>query len=285
MRIPRLIALDLDGTMLDDDRRVTPRTKAAIRAAQECGIRVAVASGRMYSSAMVSIREAGIESVCAFFNGALICDPLTGKTVFEKPVEPELTAEILKFFRKNNWYVQIYKGDELIVEKRDDERCRYYEKYFSGKSASEMGENFWDSEIASSKLLAIEFDETEFLRMRSETERAFGDKVYITTSCSSFLEMVDCDVNKAKALEFLCKYYGIAREDAMAFGDGGNDMKMLQWAGTGVAMGNARDSIKAAADITALPNTEDGAARIIEEVVAAAHGDWDSAAWSPHSAR
>ena len=86
---------------------------------------------------------------------------------------------------------------------------------------------------------------------------------------TAFIEMVHPSVNKAESLRRVCELYGVAREDVMAIGDGGNDAEMIRWAGTGVAMGNARDSVKEAADVIAPPNTEDGAAQIIEAALAA----------------
>ena len=97
----------------------------------------------------------------------------------------------------------------------------------------------------------------------------FGERIYQATSWGAFVEMVHPTVNKAKALERVSEHYGIAREEVMAIGDGVNDIEMISWAGTGVAMGNAKEIVKASADIIAPSNTEDGAAQIVEQAVAA----------------
>ncbi|MDO5114912.1 MAG: Cof-type HAD-IIB family hydrolase [Synergistaceae bacterium] len=267
MKRPKLIALDMDGTMLDERSRLTERTKAALRAAQEAGVRVAVATGRMYPSAMVHIRDAGIESASIFYNGALIRDPLTDETIYEKNLGAELTAEILSFFRERGWYIQIYSDDRLIVKDASDERCKYYED-ICGLKAMSLGDNFWSCGLDSAKLLGISFDREIFLQMCNEVRQRFGGRIYQATSWNAFVEIVHPTVNKAEGLKRVSCRYDIAREEVMAIGDGGNDAEMIRWAGIGVAMGNAKEAVKKAADIVAPPNSEDGAAWAIEAALA-----------------
>lgn len=269
MKRPKLIALDMDGTMLDGESRLTLRTKAALRAAQKAGIKVVVATGRMYPSAMIHIEDIGIKGACIFYNGALIRNTGTGETIYERNLGPELAAEIMSFFHKNGWYIQMYSNDTLVVEDDADERCRFYEK-ICGQKAVALGDKFWTCGLDTAKLLGVSFDKEIFAAMCEAVRREFGGRIYQATSWNAFIEMVHPSVNKAAALRRVCELYGIAREDVMAIGDGGNDAEMVRWAGTGVAMGNARDSVKEAADIVAPPNTEDGAARIIEDLLVAA---------------
>lgn len=264
---PKLIALDMDGTMLDGEGRVTPRLKAAFAAAQKLGIKIVAATGRMYPSAMMHLREAGIRSASIFYNGALIRDTENDRTIYERRVGKSLTAEMLRFFRERGWYIHVYSDDRLIVADDGDERCRYYER-LSGQKAFAYGERFWECGLDSSKLLGISFDGDEFLKMQREVNDAFGSRVYKATTWGAFLEMVHPSVNKASALARVCDYYGVRRDEAVAIGDGGNDIEMIKWAGTGVAMGNSKESVKAAADIIAPSNTEEGAARIIEQLTA-----------------
>ena len=265
----RLIALDMDGTMLDGEGRLTARIKEAFRAAQLGGIKIVAATGRMYPSAMIHLREAGIKSASIFYNGALIRDTADGRTIYERRLGEGLTAEILNFFRKHGWYVQVYSDDRLIVVDDGDERCRYYEN-ICGQKAVAYGEKFWESGLDSSKLLGISFDGAEFRKICEEVRGAFGERIYQATSWGSFVEIVHPAVNKAKALARVCDNYGIPREETIAIGDSGNDVEMIKWAGIGVAMGNSKDGVKAVADVIAPPNTEEGAARIIEKAVAAA---------------
>lgn len=269
MKLPKLIALDMDGTMLDAESRLSERTKEALRAAQRAGIRVSAATGRMYPSAMIHIRDIGIESASIFYNGALVRDPLTDETIYERRLGAGLTAELLDFFHKNGWYAQLYCDDRLLVRETDDPRCRFYEE-ICGLKAEQLGGAFWNCGLDSSKLLGISMDKEEFALMCAKVGEHFGNRIYRATSWGSFIEIAHPEVNKARALERVADHYGIAREDVLALGDGANDIEMLRWAGTGVAMGNSNERVKEAADIAAPPNTEDGAARFIEELLRAA---------------
>ncbi len=268
MKRPKLIALDMDGTMLDGESRLTERTKLALRAAQAAGIRVVAATGRMYPSAMIHINDVGIKGACIFYNGALIRDTETGATLYERNLGTELSAEILAFFRSRGWYVQMYSDDRLVVMDDADERCRFYEN-ICGQKAVALGEKFWTCGLDSAKMLGISCDEEIYAEMCAEVRREFGSRLYQATAWNAFIEMVHPSVNKAESLRRVCSLYGIAREDVMAIGDGGNDAEMIRWAGVGVAMGNARGAVKEAADVIAPLNTEDGAAQIVEAALAA----------------
>ena len=268
MKRPKLIALDMDGTMLDGESRLTERTKRALRAAQDAGIRVVAATGRMYPSAMIHINDVGIKGACIFYNGALIRDTATGETLYQRYLGRELAADILSFFHDRGWYVQMYCDDRLVVMDDADERCKFYEN-ICGQKAVALGERFWTCGCDSAKMLGVSFDKELFSKMCEDVRREFGSRIYQATSWNAFIEMVHPSVNKAESLRRVCELYGVAREDVMAIGDGGNDAEMIRWAGTGVAMGNARDAVKEAADIVAPPNTEDGSAQIVEAALAA----------------
>lgn len=260
---PKLIALDMDGTLLNGSGVLTNRTKAAIKAAREQGIHVTIATGRMYPSALPIILELGIDVPCVFYNGAVIKNPVTHEVLYEKPISEDLTREVLDFYREHGWYLQIYHEDKLIVEDSSDPRCKYYES-IAKIDAVALGDDFWDFCGKSDKLLGISMQREVFENMRNLTEEYFGDRLYIAASWRAFVEMVNRDINKALAVKMVAESLGIDREDVMTFGDGGNDKEMLAWAGVGVAMGNAPSYVREAADITAPDNESDGAAEILE---------------------
>ena len=266
MKLPKLIALDMDGTMLNEKSELSPRTIKALREAQKAGIRLAAATGRMYPSAMLHIKAIGIKSASIFYNGALIRDPLTGETIYERRLGRELTAAVMDYFHRGGHYVQGYCDDRLVVETRDDERCRYYEK-ICGIDAVALGESFWSSGLDSSKLLGISFDKEDFARIYEDIDRLFSDRIYQASSWGAFVEIVHRTVNKADALSRVAAHYGINRSEVMAFGDGANDREMLEWAGLGVAMGNAKENVKQSADLIAPSHSEDGAAVVIEKLL------------------
>lgn len=260
---PKLIALDVDGTLLDNESRLTTRTRDTLREAMKQGIKIAIATGRMYPSALPIIEEIGTKSPCVFYNGAIVREPGAADVLYAREIGPELTSEVVSFYREHGWYIQTYENDRLVVASRECEPCRFYEG-IAKIEALELGENFWKRRVTSTKLLGISLDESKFDEMSRLTKERFDGRLYIATSWNSFVEMVHPAVNKAKGLEIAANAAGVAREDVMVFGDGSNDKEMIAWAGHGVAMENAAEMAKAAADEIAPPNDEDGAAQIIE---------------------
>ncbi len=260
---PKLIALDLDGTILNSESRLTERTKSALQRAMGQGLHVLIATGRMYSSALAVIREIGTSSPCVFYNGAVIIDPVTDEVFYEKGLGRDLTAEVVDFYRRQGWYIQIYSDDMLYVLDNEDPRCKFYES-IAKIDAVPLGEGFWNFRVNAIKLLGIAHEEEIFKKMLGDTKNHFGKRLYTTTSWGSFVEMVHPDVNKALGLEMAAKRLGITRKEILAIGDASNDKEMISWAGLGVAMGNAPDEVKAEADEIAPDNDHDGAAVTVE---------------------
>lgn len=263
---PKLIAFDIDGTVLNEKGELTPRTEAALKNAIAAGIKVVSATGRMYPSARPILRQIGITSPCIVYNGAQVRDPVSEDIVFELALEKEMTSSVLSFFHKNNWYAQIYHDDKLLVEDDGDERCRYYERV-SRVKAVPLGKSFWDFDGHSVKILGIAFENDIYEDMIKRTAEEFGDKLYTAESQGAFIEIVHRDINKARSLARVAKGLGIAQKDVIAFGDGVNDREMLSWAGVGIAMDNALDRVKECADMTAPDNDNDGVAVIIEKLL------------------
>ena len=261
--VPRLIAVDLDGTILNNSSELSVRTKNALRSAISQGITVVTATGRMYPSALPIIREIGITAPCIFYNGAIVRYPLSGETIYERGVGSELTAEILSFYRKEGWYIQVYCNDMLYVKDSCDPRSKFYEKISKIRPVS-VGEKFWDLYVDSTKLLGIALEEEDFRLMEQRTVSRFDGRIYTATSWGAFVEMTHPDVNKAKGLAVVAEKLGIDRSDVLAIGDGSNDKEMIAWAGYGVAMGNAPPDLRLAADETTFDNDSDGAAVIVE---------------------
>lgn len=263
---PKLIAFDIDGTVLNDEGELTPRTEAALKSAIAAGIKVISATGRMYPSARPILRQIGITSPCVVYNGAQVRDPVSEDIVFELALDSELTSDVLSFFHKNNWYAQIYHEDKLLVEDDGDERCRYYEMV-SRIKAVPLGKRFWDFNGPSVKMLGIAFESDVYQDMVKRTVEEFGDRLYTAESQDAFIEMVHHDVNKARSLARVAKVLDIEQKDILAFGNGANDREMLAWAGVGVAMDNAPSRVKDCADMTAPDNDSDGVAVIIEKLL------------------
>lgn len=259
----KMIAFDIDGTILNDEGELTPRTIAALRRAMEAGVKLVCATGRMYPSALPILRRIGVTAPSVILNGAQIRNPVTHEVIYEHTLGRELTREMLSFYRANGWYIQLYHDDKLLVADDGDERCKYYEN-ISRVKAVPLGGDFWDFDGASAKMLGISFDPDTFQIMFDKTNAAFSGRIYSAASQGRLIEFVHPEVNKARTLAMAAELSGVDRRDVLAFGDGDNDREMLAWAGIGAAMGNARDSVREQADIIVPDNNSDGVAAAIE---------------------
>lgn len=241
----KLVALDLDETLLNKSRAVSPRAKAAIAAARADGVAVTVATGRMYVSAAPYARQLEIDLPIITYNGALIKNSISGDVLYHRPLEPQTAAEVLAVCRDRGWYVQSYIDDVLYVAERNS-HARYYEA-IAGVKAVPMGGKLYSLPGAPTKLMVIAEDE-RLPDIQAVLAEHFGDGIYLAKSQSRFLEITHPTVNKGRALAFLAESLGIGREQVMAIGDSANDIDMLSYAGWGVAMGNAAAAVKAVAD-------------------------------------
>ena len=260
---PKLIALDLDGTLFDSRGSVSTRTKTSLQKAMAEGTKVIIATGRMYPSAMPIIKEIGITDPCVFYNGAIVRNPVNNETIYERGLCEDLTAEVLAFYHSMDWYIQVYSDDRLYVQDGSDPKAKFYESIAKIEPLS-LGEHFWQYRTDATKLLGISQDKETFYEMARCTKEHFSNRLYCATSWGAFVEMVHPQVNKARGLEIAARHAGVERCDVLAIGDSGNDKEMLEWAGWGVAMGNASYEVKTAADEVAPTNNEDGVAFIVE---------------------
>lgn len=261
-----MVALDLDDTLLDSQRRISPKTAELIRKVREKGVLITLATGRMYASALFYARELGLELPLITYQGALVKDSGSGEVLYYKPIEPEIAGEVIDFFKKNRVHYNAYLDDNLYMERLTPEGRDYadlagVEARVTGNLALEVGKK------GSVKLTAVCYDEKKILEMERELKKGYGDRLNITRSKPYFLEVMHKKANKAEALRIVAEHYGIDRKEVMAVGDSYNDIEMLKWAGIGVAMGNAPLQVKEAADYVTFSNDEEGVAWILQNLI------------------
>ena len=261
----RLIATDLDDTLLDADSRLTDRTVRALRRAMDAGAMVTLSSGRM-TEAMVPFAEAiGVNAPMILYNGALIQDHRDGRTYFYHAIPLETARAVARAVEEMGIYLQAYPGRGYFCRKR----TKYTDLYESSirVPCGELGEKVSDWMSGDQvKLLAIAepgiIDDAQ-ARLR----RLFPTGVCFAKSKPRYLEIVREGVDKGRAIEALARELGVARGEVMAFGDGQNDAPMIRWAGLGVAVENAVDECRRAAARIAPKNTADGVAQVVEQML------------------
>ena len=260
----RLVATDLDDTLLRRDLTISDRTVQTVQAAVKSGVVVTVATGRMFCSALPHARRLGVDVPLITYNGALIRRAETGETLYERPIEEEAAAKLLAVSREKGWYVQSYLDDVLHVPVLN-ERARNYAAHAAVEPVVD-GEAFFDQPGRPHKMLLIATP-AEIPAIQAEVNRIFGNDFCVTSSKAHFLEFVHPEASKGVALAFLADYYGIKQEEVMAIGDSHNDVEMIRYAGWGVAVANAVEQVRQAAQAVTASHQEDGVAVAIERFV------------------
>lgn len=259
----KLVALDLDGTLLRSDNTLAPRTVTAVQRIRNAGIHVVIATGRMFVSAANVASTFGDPMPIVAYNGAFAKLPGKEPPLVYLPLDCLLARDVLHFFRDQGWYIQSYTDDILQVETLN-EKARAYGK-LAGTTPHSMGELLYTPSKGPLKLLSVADSPEEAHGMRQSVVKRFGNAVSAVLSTARFLDIGHADVSKGYALKRVAAFLGISSSEILAMGDSENDRDLFAAAGYRVAMGNADPSLKALADTVSETNDNDGVAIFLEQ--------------------
>ncbi|HEY3397993.1 MAG TPA: Cof-type HAD-IIB family hydrolase [Armatimonadota bacterium] len=241
----KLIAVDLDGTLLSPDLSVSPENLAAIRQAEAQGAVVAIVTGRSFPSAYRIAAHLGLlETPLVCFNGAVIRRPDTGETLYEQLVPAELAEEVVTLCAARHLHLNYYLGDEMYVSADDHWSRLYCER--TGLECLPVDDLHQFDGRAPIKLLVVDAPEV-IDRLLPELEQRFAGRLYITRSMAEYVEFLPLDASKGVALDWLAAHFEVPRERVMAAGDRLNDLPLLEHAGFPVAMPEADPPLRDAA--------------------------------------
>lgn len=266
LRLVKLVAIDLDDTLLDSGLKIADKCLQAISEVQQRGILVTLATGRMYRSALPYARQLKVDVPLITYQGGLVKNSLSEEILYFRPLPPVPAAEVIRFFRNNGIHYHSYRDDELCMESLTEEG-RYYERLSGIKAVIVDDLVSVCNSGGAMKIMAVTDDKKLLLSMERELQDRYGETLNITRSKPFFLEVMAREANKADALRVVAAHYQINRDQVMAIGDSYNDIAMLEWAGVGVAMGNAWEAVKEAADFVTCSNDEDGVAEALRKYV------------------
>lgn len=262
----KLFVTDIDGTLLPAGSATVPaKNIEAVRAMTEAGVKVAIATGRMYKAALPIAAQLKVPVPIIAYNGALIKSS-SGEIIYTHYTDSATAVRLINFFEERAWHLQSYSEDVLYVPERND--CV---KLYENTQKVEAVEVGWDGlrERAKDvpKLLSISFNPDEIVERMNEAKKFFGDQLEITRSAPQLAEFMAPGVTKASAIKILADKLGIDNSEILAIGDSDNDLQMLTSVGLGVAMGNAVPAVKAACTHITDTCDNDGFAKAVYKYV------------------
>jgi hypothetical protein len=218
----------------------------------------------MFRSVRPYLEQAGIEDPVVCYQGAAVADPRTGEFLRHEPIPLELARETITVLQDQGFHVNCYVNDELYVAEVTAEADRY--AGFQNLPLHAVGDlAAWLSEPPT-KLVTI--DDPDVLEgLEARMKKRFAGRLYISKSLPFFLEFASPEVTKASGLEFLSEHLGFTAERTVAFGDGENDVELLEWAGFGVAVANAHARVLAVADWVCPSAAEEGVAQVMDALL------------------
>lgn len=271
--IYRVIALDLDGTLTNNAKEVTPKTREALLKAQDDGCTIVLASGRptfgiepVAECLELSTRGGFILS----YNGGKIINWKSKEEIYGKHLPEDMIPIIYKYAKEHGYALLGYVGREIVTEMPDDEYVK--EESRINKMQIRKVDNLLDNIEKHPTKLLMTGKPADMMKAEEELCTLVGNRMAVFRSAPFFMELVPNGIDKAQSLLRLLSTLNFTPSDLIAFGDGYNDISMLHLAGMGVAMANAAPEVRAEADYVTLSNEEDGVAAAIERLCYA-HGE------------
>ncbi len=269
----KLVALDLDGTTLNNDRVISERTRKALREADARGVNIVIATGRPFSALPKDVFEIDAIRYVLTSNGASITDLRKNETFYENCLSPLAVEHAVELLRKHDYIIECFIHGTAYIEKWYYEQVR--ETHESFKSVSYILEtrnpidgiyDFMQHNREHIENINVNFEDVSKKPAMKE-KLLMLPEVTITSSFPHNLEIGGATTSKARALSEMGRLLGIRADEMMAAGDSPNDIAMLNAVGMPVAVGNAEEEVKAVAKYIAPPNHEDGVAEAIERFV------------------
>ena len=266
----KLIVLDLDGTLTNSKKVITPRNREILIRVQEQGVRLVLASGRPTHGIVPLANELRMNEFGGFilsYNGGEIINWETQEMIYENVLPNDVVPVLYECARSHQLSILTYDGAEIVTENSQDPYVQK-EAFLNKMAVRETNDFLTDITLPVAKCLIVG-DADKLIPLEAELCLRLQGRINVFRSEPYFLELVPQGIDKALSLAVLLKEIGVERKEMIAIGDGYNDLSMIKFAGLGIAMGNAQEPVKKAADYITLSNEEDGVAIAVEKAIIA----------------
>lgn len=259
----KMIATDIDGTILKDGLNFSPKMKACIKTLQNAGVKIVLVTGRMHCATVPVAKALGLCAPIISYQGGLIKD-FENNTLYQKNLDSKIAKEIIEWARKGDIHINLYLDDKLYVEKDNDA----VKTYTNGKFIDYTVCNFDNLTIENvNKILAIDYSNADRVTNWVNELKIKYPNLYIVKSTPYFCEIGCNEAKKSLGVDFLCKMWGFNKEEVLTIGDQNNDIDLVQCGGIGVAMGNGTPELKECADFITDTVENDGFVKAVEKFI------------------
>lgn len=259
-----ILVLDIDGTVTNSKKEVSPATLDAILKVQERGHKVVLASGRPTPGIMPYAEKLKLTEYGGFilsYNGGKIIDCKTNKTIYQQVLSHKMIPELYKTALENNVGIMTYEEDTIITGTEIDQFMQIESKII-GIPIKKIS-NFSEYVTFDVNKCIMTAPGDYLTKVEPLVKAKFQNQLNVFRSEPYFLEIMPLNIDKAYSLSILLDYLGLSKEQMISCGDGFNDISMIKYAGMGIAMANAQKAVKEVADFITLSNDEDGIAHVI----------------------
>lgn len=263
----KMICLDIDGTLLNSEHKISENTRKVIQIVSKIRqILVILVSARMPKGILFLLEELNISNPIICYSGALVMDDKTN-ILSNVTIPISDVNQIYSFAKDMGVHVSLYKDDKWYIEKIDKWAKQESEITHISPIITRFTDLFslWEQENSGPNKILCMADPNEIEVLNMKTKVVHSNNLNIYQSKSTYLEIMPTDASKTSAIEVLCKTFDIQKSEVIAIGDNYNDIDMIEFAGLGIAMGNAPDHVKQYADYITLSNDEDGVAEAIKK--------------------
>lgn len=268
----KLIAIDMDGTLLNSNQEISKRNREALHRAKEQGVHIILTTGRILKSALYYSKLLNLSDPVISSNGAIISRSNGKDIIYKKPIEYSLSKKIMELLEENNAFYNFYDETTFYSKESTQEIAEQRKAYSTNTAKQGIGIQIFKNPIkvlndnpTIFKFIIIEEDKNKIINLREKLETIEG--ISVSSSWYNNIEIMREGVSKGSGLIHLCKNLNIDFSEIIAIGDNENDISMLKIAGLSVAMGNSEQVIRKYSDIVTDTNDKDGVAKVIEKYV------------------